>query len=143
MTKINKSVLVAQSASRMFALVDAVEKYPEFLPWCGGVRLIHRDQHITRAAIEINYHGIHHGFSTENAKREPESIEIRLLEGPFRQLEGTWRFHDLNGQGCKIEFTLHYEFSSHLLGALLGPVFNHIANTFVDAFVRRARQIYG
>ena len=143
MTKVNKSVLVAYPASRMFTLVDTVEQYPEFLPWCGGVKIIRRDRQITLAEIEISYHGIHHHFTTENTKQEPRLMEIRLVEGPFRKLDGTWRFHDLNGQGCKIEFNLCYEFSSHLLETLLGPLFSHIANTFIDAFVRRARQIYG
>jgi ribosome-associated toxin RatA of RatAB toxin-antitoxin module len=143
MTKVNKSVLVAYSATRMFTLVDTVEQYPEFLPWCGGVKIIHRDRQTTLAEIEISYHGIHHRFTTENTKQEPRLMEIRLVEGPFRKLDGTWRFHDLNGQGCKIEFNLRYEFSSHLLDTLLGPLFSHIANTFIDAFVQRARQIYG
>src|SRR5208282_1545048 len=143
MTEVNKSVLVAYPAPRMFTLVDAVEQYPEFLPWCGGVKIIHRDRQITRAAIEINYHGIRRSFTTENTKQEPRFMEIRLIEGSFRKLDGTWRFHDLNGQGCRIEFNLHYEFSNHLLEAFLGPVFSHIASTFIDAFVQRARQIYG
>ncbi|HUO44543.1 MAG TPA: type II toxin-antitoxin system RatA family toxin [Burkholderiales bacterium] len=143
MTEVKKTVLVAYPASRMFALVDTVEQYPEFLPWCGGTRLIHRDSQITRATIEINYHGVRHSFTTENTKREPELMEIRLVEGPFRRLDGTWRFHDLDGRGCKVEFYLHYEFSSHALELLLGPIFNHIADTFIDAFVKRARQVYG
>jgi len=143
MPEVNKSVLVAYPASRMFALVDAVEQYPQFLPWCGGVQIVHRDHQVTRAMIEINYHGIRHSFTTENTKQEPQLMEIRLVEGPFRQLDGAWRFHDLNGQGCRVELNLRYEFSNHLLEVMLGPVFNHIADTFIDAFVRRARQIYG
>jgi len=143
MTEIDKSVLIAYPASRMFDLVDAVEKYPEFLPWCGNAHLIHRDPLTTRAMIEINYHGIRHSFTTENTKHAPELIEIKLVEGPFRKLEGAWRFHDLGGQGCKVEFSLQYEFSNHLLETLLGPIFSHIASTFIEAFVQRARQVYG
>ncbi len=126
----------------MFALVDAVEKYPEFLPWCGGTELIFRDALLTRATIRINYHGIRQSFSTENAKREPHLIQIKLIEGPFRTLEGSWRFTDLGG-GCKIELSLRYEFASRMLDKLLGPVFGYIANNLVDAFVKRAHSIYG
>lgn len=143
MADIMKSVLVGYPAAQMFELVDAVEKYPEFLPWCGGTRLLHRDQTLTRATILINYHGVKQSFTTENTKEPPRLMEIRLVEGPFRHLDGTWRFLDLGGRGCKIEFRLHYEFSSKLLEKLVGPVFHYIANTFVDAFTRRARQVYG
>ena len=143
MAEVNKSVLVAHSASRIFALVDAVEKYPEFLPWCSGTQLILRDPHITRATIHINYHGITQSFTTENAKREPQLMQIRLIEGPFKTLQGSWRFADLGSAGCKIEFSLRYEFASHLLERLVGPVFGYIADTLVGAFVKRAQRIYG
>ena len=143
MAEVNKSVLVAHSASRMFALVDAVESYPEFLPWCGGVRLISRDAHTTRATLEINYHGVKQSFTTENAKREPESMQIRLIEGPFQTLEGCWRFSSLGATGCKVELSLRYEFASRLLDKVVGPVFGHIAGNLVEAFVRRAQSIHG
>jgi ribosome-associated toxin RatA of RatAB toxin-antitoxin module len=143
MAEVNKSVLVAHSAPRMFALVDAVEKYPEFLPWCGGTELLFRDAQVIRATIHINYRGIRQSFSTENAKSEPQWMRIKLIEGPFKTLEGSWRFTDLGGSGCKIDFNLRYEFSSRLLEKLVGPVFSHIANSLVDAFVKRAQSIYG
>ena len=143
MAEVNKSVLVAHSAPRMFVLVDAVEKYPEFLPWCGGTELIFRDAQVTRATIHINFHGIRQSFSTENAKSEPRWMLIKLIEGPFKTLEGGWRFTDLGNNGCKIEFNLRYEFSSRLLEKLVGPVFGHIANSLVDAFIKRAQSIYG
>lgn len=142
MAEVNKSVLVAQSAPRMFVLVDAVEKYPEFLPWCGGTELIFRDAQVTRATIHINYRGIRQSFSTENAKSEPRLMRIKLIEGPFKKLEGSWRFTDLGESGCKIELSLCYEFSSRLLEKLVGPVFSHIANSLVDAFVKRAQSVY-
>lgn len=127
----------------MFSLVDAVEDYPKFLPWCGGTTLLHRDQDTTRATILINYHGIRHSFTTENVKHAPAEMLIQLVEGPFRKLDGSWRFIDLAGRGCKIEFRLHYEFAGRLLDRLIGPVFHHIAGTLVEAFVKRAGQIYG
>jgi ribosome-associated toxin RatA of RatAB toxin-antitoxin module len=143
MAEVNKSVLVSYSASRMFALVDAVEHYPEFLPWCGGTKLLFRDQNLTRATIHINYRGIRQSFTTENSKREPQLMEIRLVAGPFKTLQGRWRFIDLGGEGCKIELSLQYEFSGRLLETLVGPVFGYIANSLVDSFVKRARSIYG
>ena len=143
MAEVNKSVLVAHSASRLFALVDAVEKYPEFLPWCGGTEVTFRDAHLTRATIHIRYRGIQQSFSTENAKSEPRLMHINLVEGPFKTLEGVWRFTDLGVSGCKIELSLRYEFASLILEKLVGPVFNYIANSLVDAFVKRAHSIYG
>ena len=139
MVQVNKSVLVGHSALRMFELVDAVEKYPEFLPWCGGSECSFRDGQ----TLHINYRGIHQRFSTENAKTPPSLIQITLIEGPFRMLEGSWRFTDLAGAGCKIELRLNYEFSSRLLEKLVGPVFGYVANSMVDAFVKRAQSVYG
>jgi ribosome-associated toxin RatA of RatAB toxin-antitoxin module len=141
--EVNRSVLVGYAPEQMFALVDAVEEYPRFLPWCGGATVLHRNERITRAAIVINYHGIRQSFTTENTKSEPSEMVIRLVEGPFRTLDGSWHFTGLAGRGCKVELRLHYEFSSRILEKLVGPVFNHIANTLVDAFARRAEKIYG
>jgi len=140
MTEVSRSVLVAFTPEQMFALVDAVEDYPKFLPWCGGTTVIHRDENVTRAVILINYHGVKHGFTTENAKSAPVEMPIRLVEGPFKSLDGSWRFTGLAGRGCKVELSLHYDFASSILEKLVGPVFNHIANTLVDAFARRAEQ---
>lgn len=142
MREVNRSVLVEFTPGQMFSLVDAVEDYPGFLPWCGGATLHHRDQEITRATIKINYHGIRQSFTTENVKHAPREMLIRLVEGPFRSLDGSWRFGDLGGRGCKVEFTLRYEFASRILERLVGPVFQHIADTLVEAFVARAQQVY-
>ena len=136
-------MLVSFAPEQMFTLIDAVEDYPKFLPWCGGAEVLQRDERITRAAITINYHGIRQRFTTENMKSEPSEMVIRLVEGPFRSLDGYWRFTDLAGHGCKVELCLTYEFSSRILEKLVGPVFDHIANTLVDAFARRAEQLHG
>jgi ribosome-associated toxin RatA of RatAB toxin-antitoxin module len=141
MSEVNKSMLVGYSAQQMFALVDAVESYPEFLPWCGSAG--YRDERRTRATIEINFHGVRQSFTTENTKEPPHALSMKLVEGPFRTLDGGWRFTDLSDQGCKIDFRLHYAFSSRLLEKLVGPVFGHIANTIVDGFVHRAEKVYG
>ena len=126
----------------MFALVDAAEAYPEFLPWCSGATVTLRDEARTRATIHVNYHGVRQSFTTDNAKEPPEKMTIRLVEGPFRVLDGEWRFKPLAEDACKIEFCLHYEFSSRILEKLVGPVFSYIANTMVDAFVKRADKLH-
>ena len=142
MAQVEKTVLVAHSAQRMFDLVDMVERYPEFLPWCGGIDLIQRDEAVTVATLHIDYHRIKQNFTTENHKTYPSMMEIKLKNGPFRHLEGVWRFIPLSDDACKIEFRLNYEFSNAFLEKLISPVFSHIANTFVDAFVERAEQVY-
>ncbi|HVK56088.1 MAG TPA: type II toxin-antitoxin system RatA family toxin [Burkholderiales bacterium] len=143
MPQIDKSVLVEYSAEQMFALVDGVEDYPKFLPWCGGTHLIERSESITLATINIDYHGIRQSFTTRNRKEPPEWMHIELQEGPFQHLIGHWRFKPLGEGACKVEFRLEYEFSSKLLQKIVGPVFSYIANTFVEAFVTRAEAKYG
>lgn len=143
MALVEKTVLIEQSAERMFELVDRCEDYPAFLPWCSHTEVKFRDAMKTVGTLHINYHAVKSSFTTENDKVFPNSMNIRLVDGPFRRLEGTWRFKALAENACKIEFRLHYEFSSKLFEKVIGPVFSHIANTFVDAFVRRANQVYG
>ncbi|MDR2164468.1 MAG: type II toxin-antitoxin system RatA family toxin [Zoogloeaceae bacterium] len=143
MAQVEKSVLIAYSARQMFDLVDRCEDYPLFLPWCSKTECRFRDTKKTVGTLHINYHGVKAHFTTENEKDEPDSMSIRLVDGPFRCLEGVWRFRALRSDACKVEFRLHYEFSSRLLEKVIGPVFNHIANTFVEAFVKRAEQVYG
>lgn len=142
MNEIDRSVLVNFSADQLFALVDGVEDYPEFLPWCGGTALDFRDELVTRAAIIIDFKGIKQRFSTENRKSAPHRIDMKLVEGPFRRLDGTWQFLPLGEHACKVRFQLRYEFASRILEKLVGPVFDHIAATFVDAFVKRAGEVY-
>ena len=143
MKSVRKTVLVPHSIERMYTLVDTVEDYPQFLPWCGGVELHERTAAHTSATLRINYHGLKSQFSTENIKQEPLLMEIRLTNGPFTHMDGRWRFTPLGDTACKVEFRLHYEFSSQLLEKVLGPVFNHIAETFVESFVKRAQNVYG
>lgn len=143
MPQVTKTVLVAYTPAEMFELVDKVEDYPAFLPWCGGTELHERNADITEATIHIRYLQIKQQFSTLNTKRHPEEMLLKLKSGPFRHLEGAWFFRPLGDVACKVEFRLHYEFSSQLLEKVLGPVFSHIANTFVDSFVLRAEKVYG
>ncbi|MGE5524825.1 MAG: type II toxin-antitoxin system RatA family toxin [Rhodospirillaceae bacterium] len=143
MAEVKKSVLIAYSADQMFELVDAVQRYPEFLPWCGAASVIPVDDRKVRASVTISYHGVRQSFTTENIRTPPREISMRLVEGPFRTLDGCWKFTALNEHACKIEFSLHYEFSSKLLEKLVGPVFGYIANSLVEAFLRRAEHVYG
>ena len=142
MTTINKTVLVGHSANQMFELVDRVEDYPKFLPWCGGSTVAHQDGGVTHATILINYHFIRHSFTTINTRKSLELIEMTLLNGPFKHLDGHWHFISLGDTSCKIEFSLNYTFSNKLLEKIVGPVFFIIANNFVEAFVARAEKIY-
>ena len=143
MADVKKLVLIEFTPAQMFELVDRCEDYPQFLPWCGGTEVNKRTDAITAATIHINYHGIKAHFSTENEKHPPNEMIIRLTDGPFNSLDGNWKFTPLGDAACKVEFNLHYQFASKLLEKVLGPVFNHIANTFVDSFVKRAAQVYG
>ncbi len=126
----------------MFELVDRVELYPQFLPWCGGAQVLETHESGKTARIDIDYHGVKAHFTTDNVNHSPESIVVTLRHGPFRHLHGEWRFRALAEDACKVEFELAYEFATHILERVVGPVFGHIANTFIDAFVRRAESVY-
>ena len=139
---VEKSVLLRHSAAQMYELVDRVEDYPLFLPWCGGTE-VRRDTAGMEATLRIQFKGVRHAFTTRNATWPGERIEMRLVEGPFSDLEGVWTFTALRADACKVHFRLQYAFSSRLLEALVGPVFNMIANSFIDSFTRRATQLYG
>ncbi len=141
--KVSRSALVEFSAAEMFALVDDIERYPEFLPWCSSTTVTLRTAETTRAAIHISFRGLRQSFSTENRKEAPERMVMKLVEGPFRVLDGEWRFTALGEGACRIDFSLHYEFSSVLFEKIAGPVFGHIAGTMVDAFLKRAGQLHG
>ncbi|MEC4719432.1 type II toxin-antitoxin system RatA family toxin [Noviherbaspirillum sp. CPCC 100848] len=143
MAVVHKSVLLGYSAEQMFALVDNIEEYPKFLPWCGGTEVRSREGNKVVASLRINYHGVKQSFSTENVNSPPTSIKMVLLEGPFKHLHGEWTFKPLRADACKIDFELHYEFSNRMLDGLIGPVFNMIANSFVDSFSKRAEVVYG
>ena len=116
MPNVLKSVLVPRSAPTMFALVDDVERYPEFLPWCSGATVQERTDTVTRARIDIDYHGLTSHFSTVNRKRAPLSMDLEFVEGPFEAFRGSWRFAPLGESGCRVEFSLDYSFSNAAMG---------------------------
>jgi ribosome-associated toxin RatA of RatAB toxin-antitoxin module len=150
MKHVKKSVLLWYSPHEMYALVTAVEDYPRFLPWCEKVDVIARDAEGLTARLHLAYAGVRHAFTTRNVHRPDESVHVGLVDGPFSLLDGHWLLVPLpvpEGEGdataSRIEFEMRYAFSNRALEALISPVFDRIANTFVEAFVRRAEQVYG
>lgn len=146
MKTVQKSVLIWYSPQEMFSLVTAVEKYPEFLPWCDRAQVLESNDAGMTAEVGIALGGIRQSFVTRNTHVPDERVRMNLVKGPFSQLEGDWRFlpvGDGSQRACKVELHLHYGFSSAALAALVGPVFDRIAATMVDAFVKRAEQVYG
>ncbi len=143
MAHVAKSALVPYSAADMFALVDAIEDYPEFLPWCGGTEVLERDKAKTVATIHIDYLGIRQSFTTENSKIDKLEMKMKLRDGPFDRLDGVWRFQALDTSACKVMLTLDYGFNNPLLEKAIGPVFAVIANTMIERFVARADTLYG
>ncbi|HEX9625491.1 MAG TPA: type II toxin-antitoxin system RatA family toxin [Acidiferrobacterales bacterium] len=143
MTTVRKSALVPYSAHEMYELVADIERYGEFLPWCGGARILARDGDTVTAAILIAYRGVNKSFTTRNSVVPDRSMEMRLVEGPFRHLLGNWRFEPLEEHASKVSLDLEFEFANPLLAIAVGPVFNHIANGLVDSFRKRAAQMHG
>ena len=139
--EVHKSTLVSHSAESMFDLIEAVEHYPAFLPWCAGATVLARDESVVIANVRVDYHGLRLAFTTRNPKRRPEAMAITLEQGPFRRFEGNWRLTPLAASACKIEFALCYEFDGALARTLAGPVFGRIADTMIDAFVARADSV--
>ena len=145
MKTVHKSVLIWYSAEEMFALVTDVAKYCEFLPWCDRSTVIALEPDGMKAEIGIHFSGIHQTFTTRNTHVAGREVRMKLVEGPFSNLDGCWKFQPL-GQGqraCKVSLELHYAFKSTTLATLVGPVFDRIAGNLVDAFVKRAEQVYG
>lgn len=145
MKTVNKSVLIWYSPEEMYALVTDVASYPQFLPWCDQSLVIETFEGGATAEVGIAFGGIHQTFTTRNTHVPGREVSIALVNGPFSHLDGRWQFHpvgDGSQRACKVELSLNYAFSSALLGKLVGPVFDKIAATLVDAFVKRAEQVY-
>jgi ribosome-associated toxin RatA of RatAB toxin-antitoxin module len=141
MKHVIRSILVPHSAAKMYTLVNDVASYPKFLPWCGGSEILeHSDTHM-KARVDISYMGVRQSFITSNTLDADRQIDLTLVSGPFSKLTGQWRFTQLGDVGCKVEFELNYAFEG-IIGAVVAPVFDPIAATFVDAFVKRAEALY-
>ncbi len=148
MKHVRRSVLLWYSPREMYSLVTGIEAYPQFLPWCERAEVLQAHAEGVTARLTLAYLGVHHAFTTRNAHVAERSVTVSLVDGPFSVLEGSWLFHPLGRpgteeQGCKIEFDLRYTFASAALESVVSPVFDRVANTFVDAFVRRAEEVYG
>lgn len=148
MKHVNKSVLLWYSPDEMYRLVTGIEDYPHFLPWCDRAEIIERRDDGVTARLGLAYAGVKHDFTTRNEHVPGESVIVKLVDGPFSLLDGTWAFLPLGrpsspAQACKIEFDLRYAFASKALETVLSPVFDRVANTFVESFVTRAEAVYG
>ena len=149
MKHVKKSVLLWYSPAEMYALVTAVSDYPQFLPWCERADVLEQHASGMTARLHMALSGLHHAFTTRNVHVQDESVALKLVDGPFSSLEGHWKFLPLpaskhqEGKACRIEFSLRYAFSNAALEAVLSPVFDRVANTLVDSFVKRAEQVHG
>ncbi|MEZ5479496.1 MAG: type II toxin-antitoxin system RatA family toxin [Thiolinea sp.] len=143
MAQISRSALVPYTPEQMYALVDNINAYPDFLPWCRSASEHSRDQDEVHASIEIAKGAVNKTFSTRNRMQPGKMIEMSLVDGPFKHLHGFWRFAELQPGACKVSLDLSFEFSNRLIGMAVGPVFNQVANTLVDSFVERAQVVYG
>ncbi len=143
MPTVQKKVSLHYSAEQMFDLVNDVPSYPQFLPWCSDAQIVEHFDTGLQAKIGIDFKGIRQHFATRNTQQRPDYIDMQLVQGPFKALSGGWRFIEQGPHACTICFELHYAFSNPLFGALMGPVFRYIMDTFVDAFIGQAQQRYG
>ncbi|WP_286236670.1 type II toxin-antitoxin system RatA family toxin [Neptuniibacter halophilus] len=142
MTQVNRSALVLHTAEQMFDLIDDVERYPEFLPWCSRTEVISRSETELVATLYLAKGGLKYSFTTRNQLNRPLQMTLELEEGPFSSLSGVWDFKALSEEACKVSLNLHFEFSGKLASLAMSKVFNQVATTLVDAFVTRADQIY-
>jgi ribosome-associated toxin RatA of RatAB toxin-antitoxin module len=143
LARVEKSALVPYSPQQMFDLVAGVENYKDFLPWCSDSELLSRNEHQLCGRIEVSRLGIRQAFSTCNDIDPPHRMGIALHEGPFKKLHGEWEFQALGDQACKVVLVMEFEFSGRLIDAAFGKVFHQVANSLVESFVKRARQVYG
>jgi ribosome-associated toxin RatA of RatAB toxin-antitoxin module len=143
LAKVEKSALVPFSAPAMFELVNDVDNYQVFLPWCRTSRVLSDTEDERCGELEVARAGIRQTFATCNRLHYPERIDLRLKEGPFRRLEGHWQFQPLSDTACKVRLEIEFEFSGKLIDAAFGAVFRQIADSLVDAFCKRAAEVYG
>jgi ribosome-associated toxin RatA of RatAB toxin-antitoxin module len=146
MKTVHKSVLIWYSAAEMFGLVTDVASYPQFLPWCNQASVLDETADGMTAKVDMSIAGLKQSFTTRNVHEKDRRVSLTLVNGPFSHLDGDWSFTPLGDgtqRACKVEFTLNYDFSNATLASLVGPVFDKIAGSLVDAFVKRASQVYG
>ncbi len=140
---VDRNALVPYSPAEMYALVDDVAAYPEFLPWCAASELMSREPHELTAAITVGYGAFNSQFTTCNELQPPETMIMRLRDGPFSSLEGRWHFRPIGERGCEVHLRVEFEFASKMQDMLVGSVFESICNELIDAFIQRAHEQYG
>jgi ribosome-associated toxin RatA of RatAB toxin-antitoxin module len=143
MAMVKRSALVPYRAEFMYGLVDDIESYPRFLPWCRAATVDRINEDEVRATIQISKGALQKSFTTINRLQKNKMMEIRLVEGPFKRLEGFWQFDALSESACKVSLHLSFEFAGPVISRVVGPVFHQIANSLVDAFCKRARDLHG
>ncbi len=146
MKTVHKSILIWYSAQEMYELVIDVERYPDFLPWCDRGRVIEQDETGMTAEVGLAFAGFRQSFITRNVHVPGREVHLKLVEGPFSRLDGIWTFTPVGGDGeraCRVELNMHYGFNSAALRGVVGPVFDKIASSLVEAFIKRAEQVYG
>lgn len=143
MKRVSRSAIVEHSAESLYALLEDIESYPEFLPWCRGASVRTRTQDRTVATLSVGLRGIKQSFTTENRNSAGRAIQMHLVEGPFKHFSAHWKLTPLGAHAARVEFGMAYEFSSRVIARVLEPLFGQIADTMVDAFVRRADTLYG
>jgi ribosome-associated toxin RatA of RatAB toxin-antitoxin module len=143
MRKVRRSAIVPHTAQEMFELVDSVEAYPEFLPWCNDAEVKSRSDDTVIATLELHKGSVSKHFTTRNTLKRFDAIDMALIDGPFRHLDGGWRFRDLNGEGCEVSLELDFEFDNRLVDMMFGRYFEDTLKALVDAFTQRANAVYG
>ncbi len=140
MREVKRSALIAETPARMYALINDVERYPEFVPGCVGAKIVARAEHEVLATLNIKRGPLKTEFTTRNLLEPDRRVLMQLVNGPFRVLEGLWTLTPLGELGCRVELEMRFEFNNRVTGALFEPFFEDTAASLVDAFVQRARE---
>ena len=143
MTHVQRSALLPYTVAQMYQLVNDVDSYPEFIPWCVSCEIQNESENEKHATMHFASRGIKASVTTKNELVKDKKIMIELVEGPFKHLVGNWLFHDIDGSACRVELDLQYSFSHRLYETTLGPIFNQVANKLISAFTKRAEDLYG
>ncbi len=147
MKGVKKTLLLPYTPREMRALVTDIARYPEFLPWCSQAETLAHDGNTMTARLHIAYMGIRQAFTTRNLQEGDRQVSMTLVDGPFSALDGVWQFVGVGSephfQGCRVHFKLDYAFNNRALELVVSPVFDRIAETFVEAFVKRAEAVHG
>jgi len=139
MREVKRSALIAESPARMYQLVNDIEHYPDFVPWCTAARVESRTDSEVTATLTIKRGPLRAEFTTRNLLEPDKRVLMQFVSGPFRVLEGIWTFTPLGELGCRVELEMRFEFSNRVAGTLFEPLFENTAASLVDAFVKRAR----